>query len=492
MFPTLKTAVESSTRPYYKLAHIFFNDRTIDPSQWHPLTFATYPSTLVWADYLRSLLAIKDAGTVLSAYARDCIAWYRDPANAAELAVAQKRLELKAENQASALAQARVSAQDGQGAFRVEERDLKIKKQRLNSGKPAKHRGVKSERTLEEGEVDEDREHGGLNAISDAQNEDREASPEGDRTPPPPSSEQGEVPLVAKAAARFQHVDASAQDHLSKENLELLGAATKWFKVMVSSKGIDEAIVSMRQKPFEVPWVHDLLYDRLKLLKKGIHSNWDENTYTSLWVTPDIIALYTGIDNLISFVYANENHYTPSAWRRSLIREQANSKGTNVDGCYAGRDGMIDLILENIGSPACSNHAKKLEDEKKCWRNAADALLERYYLSNGAFGIAKEYTVLAMVVYGYEVSLYATSILGPNVYQVKKIFHGHYHGNKDAYLSRVLVHLKLCLLLKTILERNQDVANRFDETIDSGVPRDEQASFNLKLHVTPQKATKIL
>lgn len=61
---------------------------------------------------------------------------------------------------------------------------------------------------------------------------------------------------------------------------------------------------------------------------------------------------------------------------------------------------MIDLILENVGSPACSNHTKKLEDEKKCWRNSADALLERYYLSNGAFGIAKEYTVLAMVVYG--------------------------------------------------------------------------------------------
>lgn len=43
-----------------------------------------------------------------------------------------------------------------------------------------------------------------------------------------------------------------------------------------------------------------------------------------------------------------------------------------------------------------------------------------------------------------------------------------------------------------MLERNQDVANKFDETIDSGVPRDEQASFNLKLHVTPQKASKVL
>lgn len=65
-----------------------------------------------------------------------------------------------------------------------------------------------------------------------------------------------------RAAARFQHVDASTQDHLSKENQELLITATKWFKEMVASKGIDEAIVNMRQKPFEVPWINDLLYDR--------------------------------------------------------------------------------------------------------------------------------------------------------------------------------------------------------------------------------------
>lgn len=291
--------------------------------------------------------------------------------------------------------------------------------------------------------------------------------------------------------------------------MELLVTATKWFKEMVSSKGIDEAIVSMRQKPFEVPWVHDLLYDRyylfdygvlyeswsqmtnlhltlsnlhwyhrLKLLKKGIHNNWDENTYTSLWITPGIIALYTGIDNLISFVYANGNHYTPSSWRRSLVREQANSKGTNFDGCSTGRDGMIDLILENVGSPACSNHAKKLGTRKnasgmrqmRCWSGTTSRMgllasprstLSSRWLSmvgerrkkSEEKGDEKEQQrrnidIKQHFVTGYEMSLYATSILGLIVYQVKKIFHGHYHGNKDTYLSRVLVHLKLCLLLK--------------------------------------------
>lgn len=40
------------------------------------------------------------------------------------------------------------------------------------------------------------------------------------------------------------------------------------------------------------------------------------------------------------------------------------------------------------------------------------------------------------------------------------------------------------------MERNQDVAKRFDETIDLLLPKDEQASFNLALHATPSKKTK--
>ncbi|KAG0067099.1 hypothetical protein BGZ89_006482 [Linnemannia elongata] len=42
----------------------------------------------------------------------------------------------------------------------------------------------------------------------------------------------------------------------------------------------------------------------------------------------------------------------------------------------------------------------------------------------------------------------------------------------------------------SVMERNQDVAKRFDETIDLLLPKDEQASFNLALHATPSKKTK--
>ncbi|KAF9993018.1 hypothetical protein BGZ79_002378 [Entomortierella chlamydospora] len=315
---------------------------------------------------------------------------------------------------------------------------------------------------------------------------------EGAHTPPHKVTVDSEIPKVSDMAAMFHHVDATENndgtEHLSETNLKLLESATFWYK-KVTAKGIDQAIMSMREDRYPIAWIHDLIYNRLKLLRKGGLSNWDENTYTSFWVNLDLMALYTGVDDLITLAYANENHFSPSAWRRSLARDHPHSKGTSVDGFYSGKDGMIDIIVENVGAPSSSNYAKKLEDERKCWRNTADALLERYYLSTGSFEVAKKYNVISMVIYGLEVSLYVTSIVGANSYQVKKIFCGQYHTNKDAYLTKVMIHLKLCLLIKTVLEGNQDVAQRFDETIDS-LPRHEQAYFNLKLHLTPTKKSK--
>ncbi|KAF9934900.1 hypothetical protein FBU30_010167 [Linnemannia zychae] len=315
---------------------------------------------------------------------------------------------------------------------------------------------------------------------------------EGACTPPRQLTVESEIPMVADMAARFHHVDAiennDGTEHLSETNLKLLESATIWYKKLMV-KGIDQMIISMREERYPIAWIHDLIYDRLKLLRKGGLSTWDENTYTSFWVNLDLMALYTGIDDLMALANANENHFSPSAWRRSLVRDHPHSKGTNVDGFYAGKDGMIDIIVENVGAPSSSNYTKKLEDERKCWRNTADALLERYYLSTGSFEVSKEYNVISMIIYGLEVSLYVTSILGANSYQVKKIFRGQYHTNKDAYLTKIMIHLKLCLLIKTVMERNQDVAKRFDETIDS-LPKHAQACFNLKLHLTPTKKSK--
>ncbi|KAG0039048.1 hypothetical protein BGZ83_002921 [Gryganskiella cystojenkinii] len=315
--------------------------------------------------------------------------------------------------------------------------------------------------------------------LKEAEDQDLKEADEGVCTPPRKPTVYGDVPLVPDATAIFHHESESVSvlDQLSESDSTLLNSATTWFKKLTAG-GIDNAIVQMREERFPVAWIHDLLYDRLKLIRKGVQATWDENTYTSLWVNLDLMALYTGVDDLMTLVFASENHFSPSAWRRSLVQDHPCSKGTNVDGFYAGKDGMIDIVVENVGSLSCSNYAKKLEDERKCWRNTADALLERYYFSTGSFEVAKEYNVISMVVYG------------ANLYKVKKILHGQYHTNKDAYLAKIMIHLKLCLVIKSVMERNQDVAKRFGETIDSLLPKDEQACFNLALHVTPSKKTK--
>ncbi|KAF9371771.1 hypothetical protein BGX21_005005, partial [Mortierella sp. AD011] len=190
---------------------------------------------------------------------------------------------------------------------------------------------------------------------------------EGAHTPPHKVTVDSEIPKVSDMAAMFHHVDATGNndgtEHLSETNLKLLESATFWYKKL-TAKGIDQAIMSMREDRYPIAWIHDLIYDRLKLLRKGGLSNWDENTYTSFWVNLDLMALYTRVDDLITLAYANENHFSPSAWRRSLARDHPHSKGTSVDGFYSGKDGMIDIIVENVGAPSSSNYAKKLEDER--------------------------------------------------------------------------------------------------------------------------------
>lgn len=102
----------------------------------------------------------------------------------------------------------------------------------------------------------------------------------------------------------------------------------------------------------------------------GINPTWDDYSYTSIWVHLDLTSLYAGVDGLISAAYANENHFTPSAWRRTLARDKANQKGTNVDGFYIGTDNMVGLIVKNVGS----QHALPSQREEKMKENAGETL----------------------------------------------------------------------------------------------------------------------
>ncbi|KAF9350108.1 hypothetical protein BGX34_001412, partial [Mortierella sp. NVP85] len=104
----------------------------------------------------------------------------------------------------------------------------------------------------------------------------------------------------------FQHVDVSKTFLLNETDQNL-------YQMMPEN-------AELRKTRFEVDWVHDLLYDRLKRLDAGLNPNADENTYTSFWVSPDLVALQTGVKGLISSGFIDENHFKPSAWRRSLAR----------------------------------------------------------------------------------------------------------------------------------------------------------------------------
>ncbi|KAF9156810.1 hypothetical protein BGX20_004188, partial [Mortierella sp. AD010] len=310
---------------------------------------------------------------------------------------------------------------------------------------------------------------------------------DGARTPP--RNVQGhneEIPLAKDLEAVFQHVDASAFFLLRETDQRLYDDASKWFKAKIKTS-TELTIAEMRKTCFQEDWVHDLLYYRLILLRTGLNPNADENTYTSFWVSPDFFALQTGVQGLISSGFVNENHFGPSAWRRSLARGTQSSKGTNVDAYFIGRDDYVDVIFENIGPPSCTNHSKHHDDKEKTWRNAADALLERYYNSSGSFEIAKGYKIVCIIVFGYDVSIYTVSILNKNEYLVQKVFQDKYHVRRDVYLAKLLVHLKICLTIKTIMEDNWDVCVEFDNSIES-TEKDEQAHFNMKIHTTPVRA----
>ncbi|KAF9117024.1 hypothetical protein BGX30_005736, partial [Mortierella sp. GBA39] len=301
----------------------------------------------------------------------------------------------------------------------------------------------------------------------------------------PPIRVQGhvdEVPLVENLEASFYHDNDTGRFRLSDEDQALYNEAAGWFKSKIG-RDTESAIRKLRVERFREPWVHDLLYDRLKILRTGLGPQTDENTYTSFWIAPDFVALQTGVPGLISKGFVNENHFTPSAWRRALSRRKEYAKGTNVDAYYVARDNYVDIIFENVGSPTCINYAKYNVDKEKCCRNAADALLDRFYNSTGSFEVAKGYSVIFVIVFGHEVTVYTTNIKHGNEYSVSKVFQGRYHFSKDVYLANLL-HLKFCLTIKTVMERNMDVSVQFGNSIES-LPKEEQAHYNLQLHTTP-------
>ncbi|KAF9094031.1 hypothetical protein BGX27_001536, partial [Mortierella sp. AM989] len=145
---------------------------------------------------------------------------------------------------------------------------------------------------------------------------------------------------------------------LSSENKKIYDEASEWFENKIQRK-IKDTITGLRTDRFSIPWIHDLLYDRLKLLKSGLDPTTDENTYTSYWIAPDFSALQIGIDVLISKGFINENHFWSSALRRRLARGVKNARGTSVDGYWYAMDGKVDVIFENVGSPDCKDHKKR-------------------------------------------------------------------------------------------------------------------------------------
>ncbi|KAK3843712.1 MAG: hypothetical protein J3R72DRAFT_489214 [Linnemannia gamsii] len=231
-----------------------------------------------------------------------------------------------------------------------------------------------------------------------------------DGTRTPPRGVHGyddDIPLVEDLTATFRRRDETATFRLSDVNRALYEEARDWFKSKIRTS-TELTITEMKKTRFHQDWIHDLLYDRLKLLRTGLNPNSDENTYTSLWVVPDFVALQTGIPGLISSGFINENHFGPSAWRRSLAR-------------------------------GCTNNSKHLEDKDKTWRNAADALLERYYIATGSFEIAKRYKIVCVIVFGYEVSIYTVNILNENEYLVPE------KCSKTSTMSVEMFTLQICL-----------------------------------------------
>ncbi|KAG0020242.1 hypothetical protein BGZ82_011645 [Podila clonocystis] len=109
-----------------------------------------------------------------------------------------------------------------------------------------------------------------------------------------------------ETTATFVETDETDSFQFSSENQKIYDEASEWFENRIQRK-IEDTIKGLCDHRFDIPWVHDLLYDcSLKLLKCGLDSTTDENTYTSCWIAPDFTALRTGIDGLISKGFINE------------------------------------------------------------------------------------------------------------------------------------------------------------------------------------------
>ena len=97
---------------------------------------------------------------------------------------------------------------------------------------------------------------------------------------------------------------------------------------------------------------------------------------------------------------------------RTTLGHLPGAKGTSVHVYYLGPDDFVGIIFENVGSPSCTDHAKHTEDKEKSYRNAADALLERFYNSTGSFETAKGYCVIIVIVFGaYKFCQFCQSML---------------------------------------------------------------------------------
>ncbi|KAG0279680.1 hypothetical protein BGZ95_000558 [Linnemannia exigua] len=281
----------------------------------------------------------------------------------------------------------------------------------------------------------------------------------------------------------FVEIDDTSSFQLSSENRKVYDKACEWFENKIQRK-IEDTIKGLRTDRFSIPWIHDLLYDRLKLLRSGLDPTTDENTYTSYWIAPDFFALQTGIDELISKGFINENHFWPSALRRRLARGVENAKGTSVDGYWYAMDGKVDVIFENMGSPECRDYRKRDALKIKSERNSVDALLHRFR-RNGPMEIAKDYQVIFVLVCGEDLMIYTTSIMDGRKYCVRKIFQEKYEFSANQQAS-ALVHLHFCLVIKTIMEANQNVSFRFDKATAKN-PTGLQTKDLLQMHYSPKK-----
>ncbi|KAG0020241.1 hypothetical protein BGZ82_011644 [Podila clonocystis] len=99
--------------------------------------------------------------------------------------------------------------------------------------------------------------------------------------------------------------------------------------------------------------------------------------------------------------------------------------------------------------------------------------------------IAREYQVIFVIVCGEDLIVYTTCIMDGQKYHVRKIFQDKYEFSANRQAS-VLVHLQFCLVIKTIMEANQDVSFRFDKAT-SKKPSGIQTKNTLRMHRSPTR-----